>query len=75
MEIDHKRWANASEWLDDDQLADLTDTSPSRWKRDRDRGVGPPWVNHDGKPSCRRNDVEAWLIARSFRSLGGGGRA
>lgn len=74
MEIDHKRWANADEWLTTVQLAALTKTSRSLWDKARVRGDGPPWSPCGNRPRYRRIDVQEWLISRSIHNTSQRGR-
>lgn len=67
MEIDHEQWANADEWLTTAQLASLTRTTRAFWNQARAKGDGPPWTSFRNRPSYRRSDVEAWIIATSIR--------
>ena len=68
MDIDHKQWATADEWLTTEQLAAVTKTSRSFWDKGRVRGDGPPWTLFGNRPRYRRTDVEAWIIARTIVS-------
>lgn len=74
MDIDHKHWANAGEWLSTAELANLTKTSRSFWDKARVRGDGPPYTRFGAHPRYRRADVEAWVIARTIRSTSQRGR-
>lgn len=75
MDIDHKEWTSADEWLTTAQLAALTKTSRSFWDKARVRGDGPRWTSFGNRPRYRRADVEAWTIARSIRNTSQRGRA
>ncbi|WP_278374007.1 helix-turn-helix transcriptional regulator [Sphingobium xenophagum] len=68
MDIDHKTWQSADEWLTTVQLAALTKTSRSLWDKMRVRGDGPAWSRCGNRPRYRRADVEAWLLARTIRN-------
>lgn len=74
MEINHKQWAKADEWLSTTQLAALTETSRSFWDKGRVRGDGPPFTYFGNRPRYRRADVEAWIIARTVGSTSKRGR-
>ena len=75
MDIDHKQWAKADEWLTTGQLATLTKTSRSFWDKLRVSGEGPPWTLFGNRPRYRHADVEAWIIARTIRSTSQRGRS
>lgn len=68
MNIDHKQWANADEWVTTVQLSTLTKTSRSFWDKARVRGDGPPWTFFGNRPRYRLTDIEAWIGARTILS-------
>ena len=57
---------NASDLLDDNDLAELCSVAPSTVKRWRRQGTGPRvvWLNHN-TPRYRAEDVRSWLEARA----------
>lgn len=74
MDIDYKQWANADEWLNSAQLAALTKTSKTFWRRARAGGDGPPWTLIGSTPHYRRADIEAWIISSTIGSATQGRR-
>lgn len=70
MNIDYKKWRNAGVWLTTSELALLTCTSTDYWAKLRGRG-GKDSLTYTligNRPRYRREDVEAWLIARTVSS-------
>ena len=70
MNIDYNDWRNANPWLTTRQLANLTSTSTDFWAKLRGRGGKDslPYSLIGNRPRYRKEDVEAWLIARTVRS-------
>ena len=70
------------EYLDTNELAELTKTKAQTWRKKRWRGDSPRFVKLGNRVLYRRSDVEAYLAERTFsntsevtartRELGGG---
>ena len=74
MKIDHNKWQNAGVWLTTRELATLTSTSLDFWAKLRGRGGKDslPYTVIGNRPRYRREDVDAWLIARTVSSTSEG---
>ena len=57
-----------SEYLDTNELAELTKTKPQTWRKKRWRGDSPPFVKLGNRVLYRRSDVERYLAERTFNN-------
>jgi predicted DNA-binding transcriptional regulator AlpA len=56
------------EYLDTNELAELTKTKPQTWRKKRWRGDSPPFVKLGNRVLYRRSDVEQYLAERTFNN-------
>ena len=56
------------EYLDTNELAELTKTKPQTWRKKRWRGDSPPFVKLGNRVLYRRSDVDRYLAERTFNN-------